>query len=68
MMKAERRKIYAVFILSIVLVLSLTGCKASKKKVLSSSYYKELKKENKKIKSIMNVVNETGKQKVKKRK
>ena len=50
MMKAERRKIYAVFILSIVLVLSLTGCKASKKKVLSSSYYKELKKENKKLK------------------
>ena len=47
MMKAERRKIYAVLILSIVLVLSLTGCKASKKKVLSSSYYKELKKENK---------------------
>ena len=50
MMKAERRKIYAVLILSIVLVLSLTGCKASKKKVLSSSYYKELKKENKKLK------------------
>ena len=49
-MKAERRKIYAVLILSIVLVLSLTGCKASKKKVLSSSYYKELKKENKKLK------------------
>ena len=47
MMKAERRKIYAVFILSIVLVLSLTGCKASKKKVLSSSYYKELKKKTK---------------------
>lgn len=50
MMKAERRRIYAVLILSIVLVLSLTGCKASKKKVLSSSYYKELKKENKKLK------------------
>ena len=49
-MKAERRRIYAVLILSIVLVLSLTGCKASKKKVLSSSYYKELKKENKKLK------------------
>ena len=50
MMKVERRRIYAVLILSIVLVLSLTGCKASKKKVLSSSYYKELKKENKKLK------------------
>ena len=50
-MKAERRRIYAVLILSIVLVLSLTGCKASKKKVLSSSYYKELKKENKKLKN-----------------
>ena len=49
-MKVERRRIYAVLILSIVLVLSLTGCKASKKKVLSSSYYKELKKENKKLK------------------
>lgn len=49
-MKAGRRKIYAVLIITIVLVFSLTGCKASKKKVLSSSYYKELKKENKKLK------------------
>ncbi len=33
-----------------MLVLSLTGCKASKKKVLSSSYYKELKKGKQKVK------------------
>ena len=36
--------------ISLVLIFSLTGCKASKKKVLESSYYKELQKENKKLK------------------
>lgn len=49
-MKIRRRNIGAVLIISLVLICSLTGCKASKKKVLSSSYYKELKKENKKLK------------------
>lgn len=49
-MKADRKSISVVLIISLVLVFSLTGCKASKKKVLSSSYYKELKKENKKLK------------------
>lgn len=49
-MKIRRRNIGAILIISLVLALSLTGCKASKKKVLSSSYYKELKKENKKLK------------------
>lgn len=49
-MKTGRRNIRVVLVLCLVLVLSLTGCKASKKKVLASSYYKELKKENKKLK------------------
>ena len=49
-MGRRRRNTGTVLIISLVLALSLTGCKASKKKVLSSSYYKELKKENKKLK------------------
>ena len=49
-MKTRKRNTGAILIVILVLALSLTGCKASKKKVLSSSYYKELKKENKKLK------------------
>ncbi len=49
-MKTRKRNTGAVLIVILVLAFSLTGCKASKKKVLSSSYYKELKKENKELK------------------
>lgn len=49
-MKRGRRSKYVVLLISLVLIFSLTGCKASKKKVLESSYYKELQKENKKLK------------------
>ena len=49
-MKMGRRNRYVVLLMSLVLIFSLTGCKASKKKVLESSYYKELQKENKKLK------------------
>ena len=45
-MKRGRRSKYVVLLISLVLIFSLTGCKASKKKVLESSYYKELQKEN----------------------
>ena len=38
------------FGLVLILISSLCGCQPSKKKVLNSSYYKELKKENKKLK------------------
>ena len=48
-MKRGRRSKYVVLLISLVLIFSLTGCKASKKKVLESSYYKELQKENKKL-------------------
>ena len=49
-MKRGRKNRYVVLLISLVLLFSLTGCKASKKKVLASSYYKELQKENKKLK------------------
>lgn len=49
-MKTGKKNIGIALIISLVVALSLTGCKPSKKKVLSSSYYKELKKENKKLK------------------
>ena len=49
-MRTGKRNTGVVLLIALALVLSLTGCKASKKKVLSSSYYKELKKENKKLK------------------
>lgn len=47
-MTGRRVTLCAALIIS--LVFSLTGCQPSKKKVLNSSYYKELKKENKKLK------------------
>lgn len=49
-MKTGKKNIGIALIISLVIALSLTGCKPSKKKVLASSYYKELKKENKKLK------------------
>ena len=49
-MRSDRKKRYLFFMLCLLVLLSFTGCKASKKKVLSSSYYKELKKENTKLK------------------
>ena len=49
-MKMGKKNIGIALIISLVVALSLTGCKPSKKKVLSSSYYKELKKENNKLK------------------
>lgn len=49
-MKTGKKNISIALIISLVVALSLTGCKPSKKKVLASSYYKELKKENKKLK------------------
>lgn len=49
-MKTGKKNIGIALIISLVVALSLTGCKPSKKKVLASSYYKELKKENKKLK------------------
>ena len=49
-MKTRRTNRYIVLLMSLVLLFTLTGCKASKKKVLESSYYKELQKENKKLK------------------
>lgn len=49
-MRKKNRCGYVVLLVGLVLLFSLTGCKASKKKVLASSYYKELQKENKKLK------------------
>ena len=56
-MKVRLKKFGIVSVLFLLLLCMLTGCKPSKKKVLSSTYYKELKqekdkleKENKKLK------------------
>lgn len=48
--KRTKRTSLIFLLLCVAAVLALSGCKASKKKVLESSYYKELKKENKKLK------------------
>lgn len=49
-MTFRKRKWLAFFVVATAMVFALTGCKASKKKVLESTYYKELKKENNKLK------------------
>lgn len=48
--KRKNRRLISVLLLSLILTLSLTGCEPSKKKVVNSKYYKELKKKNKELK------------------
>ena len=48
-MKTGLKKAGLLLFGSLMMCSLLTGCKASKKKVLSSTYYKELKKEKQKL-------------------
>ena len=48
-MRVNYKKIGILSVLFILSLCALTGCKASKKKVLSSTYYKELKSEKEEL-------------------
>lgn len=48
-MRTKSKKILMISALCAVILCSFTGCKASKKKVLSSTYYKELKEEKEQL-------------------
>ena len=48
-MKTNYKRTGLLFLLCILVLGGLTGCKPSKEKVLSSSYYKELKKEKQEL-------------------